>query len=153
MNVLHKEVQYQYQVYISTQEIGMEPSPNKYLLDTGWTYSSIVRAKRLDGLDVFFLLPRRCGGPSEGKDERANALHASAGRPEPVVFYQTNYQLSFPFHFSHPPHHVESSASLPVIRLKLPAPCVAARSSSPSPPLSSSSPQPNTVLLIYLEIQ
>lgn len=109
--------------------------------------------KRLDGLDVFFLLPRRCGGPSEGKDERANALHASAGRPEPVVFYQTNYQLSFPFHFSHPPHHVESSASLPVIRLKLPAPCVAARSSSPSPPPSSSSPQPNTVLLIYLEIQ
>ena len=109
--------------------------------------------KRLDGLDVFFLLPRRCGGPSEGKDERANALHASASRPESVVFYQTNYQLSFPFHFSHPPHHVESSASLPVIRLKLPAPCVAARSSSPSPPPSSSSPQPNTVLLIYLEIQ
>ena len=85
-------------------------------------------------------------------DERANALFAGAARPGPVVFYETNYQLSFPFHFSHPPHHVESSASLPVIRLKLLAPCVAARSSSPSPPPSSSSPQPNTVLLIYLEM-
>ena len=104
-----------------------------YSVYSGWAYSSIVRAKT--PTCFFFLLPRRCGGPCEGKDERVNELHAGAGRPEPIVFHETNYQLSFPFHFSHPPHHIESNASLPVIRLKLPAPCVAARSRSSSPHL------------------